>query len=77
MRTANLGPLGEVSRLTLGGGGIGQVWGEASREEVLATLALAVDEGITLIDTAPLYGSCEAVIGEAFAGRLPDGVRIT
>src|SRR5581483_10439548 len=50
MRTATLGPLGEVSRLTLGGGGIGQIWGETTRDEALATLAAAIDGGITVLD---------------------------
>jgi len=77
MRYATLGPLGEVSRLTLGGGGLGQIWGETSQDEALATIKAAVDAGITLIDTAPMYGVCEAVIAQAFAGRLPAGVRIT
>lgn len=77
MKTATLGPIGEVSRLTLGGGGIGQGWGETSREEAIATIRLAVDSGITLIDTAPLYRNCEVIIGETFEGRLPSGVRIT
>jgi aryl-alcohol dehydrogenase-like predicted oxidoreductase len=77
MRTATLGPLGEVSRLTLGGGGIGQIWGEVSKGEVIATLTAALDAGITVLDTAPMYGACEANIGEAFGGRLPDGVKIT
>ena len=77
MRTARLGPLGEVSRLTLGGGGIGQAWGPTSHEEAVATLHAAVDAGITVLDTAPLYLNCEAFIGEAFGGRLPAGVKIT
>src|SRR5678816_3110658 len=77
MRTATLGPLGEVSRLTLGGGGIGEVWGAVSHEEAVATLRQALDDGITVLDTAPMYGACEANIGEAFAGRLPQGVKIT
>src|SRR5690348_12527239 len=77
MHKAKLGALGEVSRLTLGGGGIGLVWGETTREEAIATLREAIDAGIDLIDTAPLYGACEAIIGEAFDGRLPQGVRIT
>ncbi len=77
MRTATLGPLGEVSRLTLGGGGIGQVWGETSKEEALATLRAALDAGITVLDAAPMYANCEAFIGEAFDGRLPDGVMVT
>jgi aryl-alcohol dehydrogenase-like predicted oxidoreductase len=77
MRSASLGPLGRVSRLTLGGGGIGQVWGETSGDEAAATLRLAVDRGIDLIDTAPIYGKCEALVGEVFGGKLPAGVRIT
>ena len=77
MRTATLGPLGEVSRLTLGGGGIGEVWGEVSHDEAVATLKQALDDGITVLDTAPMYGACEANIAEAFAGRLPPGVKLT
>jgi len=77
MRTATLGPLGEVSRLTLGGGGFGQIWGETSREEALATLKAALDAGVNLIDVAPMYGNAEAFIGETFDGRLPDGAKIT
>ena len=77
MRTANLGPLGPVSRLTLGGGGIGQIWGETTAEEARATLAAAIDAGMTLLDAAPGYRNCETFIGETFGGRLPDGVRIT
>src|SRR5262245_44049337 len=77
MRTSTLGRFGAVSRLTLGGGGIGEAWGPTTRDEVIATLREAVDSGITLIDTAPLYLNCEQVVGETFNGRLPDGVRIT
>jgi aryl-alcohol dehydrogenase-like predicted oxidoreductase len=76
MRTATLGPLGEVSRLTLGGG-IGQIWGEVTHEEALATLRAAVDAGITLIDAAPTYRNAQAFIGEAFGGRPPPHVRFT
>lgn len=77
MRTATLGSIGEVSRLTLGGGGIGQIWGENSKEEALATLTAAIDGGITLLDAAPMYRNCQAFIGEVFGGKLPDGVKIT
>ncbi len=77
MRTSSFGPLGDVSKLTLGGGGIGRIWGETSGDEARATLIAAVDAGITLLDCAPIYGSCEKLIGETFGGRLPDGVRIT
>jgi aryl-alcohol dehydrogenase-like predicted oxidoreductase len=79
MEKRTLGKLGEISCLTLGGGGIGQVWGPTSRDEAVATLREAVEAGITFLDVAPAYGRGEAelVVGAAFDGRLPDGVRIS
>lgn len=77
MKTNILGSFGAVSRLTLGGGGIGQVWGETSEDDAVATLRHAVDHGIDLIDAAPGYKICETMIGQAFEGRLPRGVRVT
>ena len=77
MRYSQLGPFADVSRLTLGGGGIGQGWGASSDEEAVATVHAALTAGINLVDTAPMYGACEAVIAEAFRGTLPAGVRIT
>ena len=77
MRTTTLGPLTDISRLTLGGGGIGQIWGETSRDEAMATLHAAVEAGITVIDSAPMYGACEANIGMAFEGRPPSGLKFT
>jgi aryl-alcohol dehydrogenase-like predicted oxidoreductase len=73
-----LGGLWPVSALTLGGGGLGQLWGSTSRDEAVATVREAVDAGINLLDVAPRYGDGEAerVIGEAFGGRLPEGVRV-
>jgi aryl-alcohol dehydrogenase-like predicted oxidoreductase len=77
MQINTLGTFGPVSRLTLGGGGIGQVWGPTSEDDAVATLRHAVDNGIDLIDAAPGYKICEAMIGKAFEGRLPPGVRVT
>jgi aryl-alcohol dehydrogenase-like predicted oxidoreductase len=77
MQTVTLGPLADVSRLTLGGGGLGRLWGETTLDEAVATVHAAIDAGITLIDTAPSYRDCEQVIGEAFQGALPAHVRIT
>jgi aryl-alcohol dehydrogenase-like predicted oxidoreductase len=77
MRYARLGPFDHVSRLTLGGGGLGRIWGETSIDESVATVHAAVGAGVNLIDTAPMYRDCEQVIGHAFGGRLPEGVRIT
>jgi len=79
MRQNNFGRLPPVSTLTLGGGGIGMVWGETSFEECVATVHAAAAAGINLIDLAPRYGdgTAERVVGEAFGGRLPAGVRVT
>jgi aryl-alcohol dehydrogenase-like predicted oxidoreductase len=77
MQINTLGSFGPVSRLTLGGGGIGQVWGPTSEDDAVATLRHAVDNGIDLIDAAPGYKICEAMIGRAFEGKLPRGVRVT
>ncbi|HYY79706.1 MAG TPA: aldo/keto reductase [Actinomycetes bacterium] len=79
METRTLGRLGPVSALTLGGGGLGRLWGPTSREEAVATVREAVDAGISLLDVAPRYGDGEAerVVGEAFGGHLPAGVRVS
>ena len=79
MEQRKFGALGLVSALTLGGGGTGQVWGPTTRDEAIATTREAVEHGITFLDVAPGYGNGEAerVVGEAFQGRLPEGVRIS
>jgi aryl-alcohol dehydrogenase-like predicted oxidoreductase len=79
MHQKSFGKLGQISCLTLGGGGIGQVWGPTDRREAVATVREAIDSGITFLDVAPAYGKGEAelVIGEAFMGRLPAGVRLS
>jgi aryl-alcohol dehydrogenase-like predicted oxidoreductase len=79
MEMRSLGSLGRVSALTLGGGGIGNVWGPVERTEAVATVRAALDAGITMIDVAPTYGPGEAelVVGEALDGAVPDGVLIT
>ena len=79
MRTRHLVKLWPVSALALGGGGIGQLWGETTRDECIATVHAAIDAGIDLLDLAPSYGMGEAenVIGAAFEGKLPDGIKVT
>ena len=78
MQQRPFGELGSSSALTLGGGGLGQLWGPTTREECVATVREAVDSGIDVLDLAPTYGDGEAevVIGEAFDGVLPSGVRV-
>ena len=79
MEQHSFGSLPPVSTLTLGGGGLGMLWGETTVEECVATVHAAVAAGITLLDLAPRYGDgkAELVVGEAFRGRLPSGVRVT
>ena len=79
MHQHQFGRLWPVSTLTLGGGGLGMLWGETTFDECVATVRAAVEAGINLLDLAPRYGDgkAEEVVGEAFAGKLPDGVRVT
>ncbi|MEM7412411.1 MAG: aldo/keto reductase [Myxococcota bacterium] len=80
METRPFGRLFEVSQLTLGGGGIGQVWGSTSRDEAIATVRAAYDAGIRLFDMAPIYGiegEAETVMGLAFGDGDPDDLRVT
>ena len=79
MQQKKLGQLFDVSRYTLGGGGIGQVWGSTSQGEAIKTVNAAYEAGINLFDMAPLYGSGEAekVMGLAFPDGYPDAVLLT
>jgi diketogulonate reductase-like aldo/keto reductase len=51
----------------------------AARAEELATLRLGLDLGLTLIDTAEMYGEGEAetLIGEALAGRRDEAFLVS
>jgi aryl-alcohol dehydrogenase-like predicted oxidoreductase len=79
MKQSNLGRLEGIGRLTLGGGGIGQVWGETTRDEAIATVHDAYTGGINLFDMAPMYGRGEAetVMGLAFEDGYPADLRLT
>ncbi len=58
----------EVSRVGLGTWAIGgSEWGAVDAEAALATILGAIDRGINLIDTAPIYGRgrAEELVGEA------------
>src|SRR4051812_32688663 len=60
-----------VSELGLGCMGMSQAYGDADREESIATIRRALDLGVTFLDTADVYGSGhnEELVGEAIAGR--------
>jgi aryl-alcohol dehydrogenase-like predicted oxidoreductase len=79
MQQHPFGKLPPVSALTLGGGGLGMLWGATTFDECVATVHDAVAAGIALLDLAPRYGDgkAEQVVGEAFGGKLPAGVRVT
>ena len=79
MQTRAFGKLPPVSALTLGGGGLGMLWGKTTFKECVATVHAAIGGGITLLDLAPRYGDgkAEEVVGAAFNGKLPAGVRVT
>jgi aryl-alcohol dehydrogenase-like predicted oxidoreductase len=79
MQLHSFGPLARVSTLTLGGGGLGMLWGPTTFDECVATVRDAVAAGMTLLDLAPRYGDgkAEEVVGAAFAGTLPASVRVT
>ncbi len=70
----------KVSRIGLGTWAIGGwMWGGTDEAESIATIRTAVDCGITLIDTAPVYGfgRSEETVGQALAdGGLRDKVVI-
>jgi aryl-alcohol dehydrogenase-like predicted oxidoreductase len=69
-----------VSRIGLGTWAIGGwMWGGTDVREAIETIRGAVDRGVTLIDTAPVYGfgRSEEIVGEALAaGGLRQRVRI-
>ncbi len=79
MQQNPFGRLPPVSALTLGGGGLGMLWGPTTFDECVATVHAAAAAGINLFDLAPRYGDgkAEEVVGAAFAGQLPAGVRVT
>jgi aryl-alcohol dehydrogenase-like predicted oxidoreductase len=60
----------KVSRIGLGTWAIGGwMWGGVDHGEAVQTIRSAVERGVTLIDTAPVYGfgQSEEIVGEALA----------
>jgi aryl-alcohol dehydrogenase-like predicted oxidoreductase len=72
MKKIRLGTQGAVvSRLGLGCMGMSEFYGDRNDEESVATIHQALDAGITLIDTADVYGfgHNETLVGKAIRGR--------
>jgi diketogulonate reductase-like aldo/keto reductase len=77
MKTVKLPSGGTVPALGLGTWRYGE--DRSRRAEEIATLQLALDLGVTLIDTAEMYGegAAEEVVGEALAGRRDEAFIVT
>jgi aryl-alcohol dehydrogenase-like predicted oxidoreductase len=71
METRKLGQGLQVSAMGLGCMGMSDFYGGRDEAEALATIHLALDLGITLLDTADMYGSGrnEDLVGRAIKGR--------
>lgn len=81
METINIGGLPfPASRIGLGTWSIGGwMWGGSDARAAIRTIQAAVDQGITLIDTAPVYGfgRSEELVGQALrTGNRRDGAII-
>jgi aryl-alcohol dehydrogenase-like predicted oxidoreductase len=78
MRTARLRDL-EVSRIGLGAMGMSGVYGAPDEAESIRTIHRALDLGVTLLDTAEVYGPYhnEELVGRAISGRRDEVVLAT
>src|SRR6059036_2914689 len=79
-RAAIAGTSLEVSRVALGTWAIGGwMWGGTDETESITTIRAAIEHGINVIDTAPVYGfgRSEEIVGKAIAeARLRSDVVI-
>ena len=63
----------DISALTVGTWGIagansaGVTWGDVDTEESIAAIRQMIDNGVNMVDTAPIYGDghSETVVGQA------------
>jgi aryl-alcohol dehydrogenase-like predicted oxidoreductase len=79
MQQRALGRTGRsVSAIGLGTWQLGADWGAVSEEDATAVLAASVDRGVTLFDTADVYGDgrSESIIGRFLAARPGHGVTV-
>jgi len=72
MKRVRVGAQGlEVSALGLGCMGMSEFYGDADENNAVATIKRALDLGVSLLDTADMYGPFknEKLVGKALAGR--------
>tara|TARA_B100000678_G_scaffold221730_1_gene189169 strand:+ start:786 stop:1781 length:996 start_codon:yes stop_codon:yes gene_type:complete len=75
-------PLGRTGRLVsaigLGTWQLGADWGAVDEDDALAVLAASADAGVTLFDTADVYGDgrSEKLIGRFLASRPDHGITV-
>jgi aryl-alcohol dehydrogenase-like predicted oxidoreductase len=69
----------EVGAIGLGCMGMSEFYGTADEGEAIATIHRALDLGVTLVDTADMYGpyTNEELVGRAIAGRREEVVLAT
>ncbi|HUG61031.1 MAG TPA: aldo/keto reductase [Methylomirabilota bacterium] len=81
MLTRGIGQSGiEASAIGLGTWAIGGwMWGGTDEGQSIAAIQASIDEGVSLIDTAPAYGKglSEEIVGKAIRGRRDEVVLAT
>jgi aryl-alcohol dehydrogenase-like predicted oxidoreductase len=78
MQTRRLGAL-EVSAIGLGCMGMSEFYGPSDETEAVATIHRALELGVTLLDTADMYGpfTNEELVGRALRGRRDKAIVAT
>lgn len=69
----------ELSAITFGAWAAGGwMWGSTDRNDAIKSIQASYEEGVTSIDTAPIYGQgdSEEIVGEALQGIARDKVQI-
>jgi aryl-alcohol dehydrogenase-like predicted oxidoreductase len=80
METRKLGTQGlEVAAEGLGCMGMSEFYGQGDDAESVAVIHRAIDRGVTMIDTADIYGpyTNEQLVGQALEGRRDDVILAT